>query len=332
MKTQQYDTPHITMQDPPSGRTTVSPALYSTVVKLVAAREGSIPATQGQLAHGAFFAIVKSVDPALADALHAGNSRKPFTISPLQGVGQAHNGQVRIRRGQEVWLRFTVLGSDLFTIFIHHFLKPSSFQVEGWGVGQSTDAKSCASLPALYLGQVDFTISEILTTPGSHPWAGHTRPDDLWQAWHAVSPPDLARKITIEFASPTVFSRGSRNGLGKIMDPFPSPAMFFGSLVAMWNEHLPLALDKQTIRSYAEETVVVGEYSMQSRMFRYWQQPQIGAVGKVTYLLKDQRHHELIRVLNLLADFAFYSGVGYKTTMGMGQVRRIDGSMGSGGR
>jgi CRISPR-associated endoribonuclease Cas6 len=323
LKTEQYDTPHITTQDPPSGRTTAS--LYSTVVKLIAAREGTIPATQGQLAHGAFFAIVKSVDPALADALHAGNSRKPFTISPLQGVNQAHNGQVRIRRGQEVWLRFTLLSSDLFTIFIRHFLTPSFFQVEGWAGGQT-------SLPVLYLGQVDFTISEILTTPGSHPWAGHTGPDDLWQAWHAVQPPDLARKITIEFASPTVFSRGSRNGLGKIMDPFPSPAMFFGSLVAMWNEHLPLALDKQTIRSYAEETVVVGEYSMQSRMFRYWKQPQIGAVGKVTYLLKDQRHHELIRALNMLADFAFYSGVGYKTTMGMGQVRRIDGPMGSDGR
>ncbi|MEZ4642602.1 MAG: CRISPR system precrRNA processing endoribonuclease RAMP protein Cas6 [Chloroflexota bacterium] len=27
-------------------------------------------------------------------------------------------------------------------------------------------------------------------------------------------------------------------------------------------------------------------------------------------------------VLNLLADFAFYSGVGYQTTVGLGQVRR----------
>jgi CRISPR/Cas system endoribonuclease Cas6 (RAMP superfamily) len=29
-----------------------------------------------------------------------------------------------------------------------------------------------------------------------------------------------------------------------------------------------------------------------------------------------------VRTLNLLADFAFYSGIGSKTTMGMGQARR----------
>jgi CRISPR-associated endoribonuclease Cas6 len=107
------------------------------------------------------------------------------------------------------------------------------------------------------------------------------------------------------------------------MDPFPSPAMLFGSLAAAWNEHLPMSLDKQAIRAYAEETVVVGLYRLESRMFRYWGQPQIGATGVITYLLQDRQNQELGRALNLLADFAFYSGVGYKTTMGMGQVRRF---------
>ncbi|MFQ6082336.1 MAG: CRISPR system precrRNA processing endoribonuclease RAMP protein Cas6 [Candidatus Aminicenantia bacterium] len=27
--------------------------------------------------------------------------------------------------------------------------------------------------------------------------------------------------------------------------------------------------------------------------------------------------------MNALSDFVFYSGVGYKTTMGLGQVRRV---------
>ena len=31
---------------------------------------------------------------------------------------------------------------------------------------------------------------------------------------------------------------------------------------------------------------------------------------------------EMLRLVNLLADFAFYCGTGYKTTMGMGQTRR----------
>jgi CRISPR-associated endoribonuclease Cas6 len=48
-------------------------------------------------------------------------------------------------------------------------------------------------------------------------------------------------------------------------------------------------------------------------------------VGRVTYHLKDRQNWEMHRQLNLLADFAFYSGVGAKTAMGMGQVRRIEG-------
>ena len=34
---------------------------------------------------------------------------------------------------------------------------------------------------------------------------------------------------------------------------------------------------------------------------------------------------EMLRWVNLLTDFAFYCGTGYKTTMGMGQTRREGG-------
>jgi CRISPR/Cas system endoribonuclease Cas6 (RAMP superfamily) len=71
--------------------------------------------------------------------------------------------------------------------------------------------------------------------------------------------------------------------------------MLFGSLAATWNEHLPVPLDKQGIRAYAEETVVIGLYRLESRMFRYWGQPQIGATGVITYLLQNRQNQELGR-------------------------------------
>ncbi len=290
-----------------------NPTLYSSVVKLVATANGFIPATQGRLAHAAFLDLIRAVDPALAKALHASNQRKPFTVSPLQGLDQAREGQVKIKAGQEVSLRFTLLGSDLFATFTRFLLSPRSLVGRGAG-GEG---------PNLRLGELEFTISEVLTTPGSHPWAGYTSLGELCRRWQNGPLAESAWQISLELASPTVFSRGSREGLGKQMDPFPSPGMLFGSLAAAWNEHLPLPLDKQAIRTYAEETVVVGLYRLESRMFRYWGQPQIGATGVITYLLQDRQNQELGRALNLLADFVFYSGVGYKTTMGMGQVRRF---------
>jgi CRISPR/Cas system endoribonuclease Cas6 (RAMP superfamily) len=42
----------------------------------------------------------------------------------------------------------------------------------------------------------------------------------------------------------------------------------------------------------------------------------------VTFEVLDKEATEMIRYLNCLADLAFYTGVGSKTTMGMGQVAR----------
>ena len=47
-----------------------------------------------------------------------------------------------------------------------------------------------------------------------------------------------------------------------------------------------------------------------------------GGFGDVTFEALDN-HAVHLRTLNLLANFAFYSGVGSKTTMGMGQARRL---------
>lgn len=293
------------------------PTLYATVIKLTAAREGSLPATQGRLAQAAFLDIVQAVDPALSAALHAKNQRRPYTISPLQGLPRPRGKQIALPRGQQVWLRVTQLHSRLFTTLTQYFL----------------GRVDLGRLPTIRLGTLDFAVSEMLTTPGSHRWAGFTTLAALLHLWQEASLDKTAQRIRVEFASPTVFSRSSnKDGMGKFMETLPYPAMFFGSVAARWNELVagsegqvvePLAFETKTIREYAEETVVVGQYRLNSQMSRYWGNPQIGVMGTVTYLLKDKANQPLIRALNLLADFAFYSGVGAKTAMGMGMVRRI---------
>jgi CRISPR-associated endoribonuclease Cas6 len=46
----------------------------------------------------------------------------------------------------------------------------------------------------------------------------------------------------------------------------------------------------------------------------------IGFKGRVTYTYPRQIDAPTRQALNALADFGFFAGVGYKTTMGMGQV------------
>jgi CRISPR-associated endoribonuclease Cas6 len=50
----------------------------------------------------------------------------------------------------------------------------------------------------------------------------------------------------------------------------------------------------------------------------------IGCVGEVNYRILGEASPELVKHVNVLADFALYSGVGRKTPMGMGMLRRLN--------
>jgi CRISPR/Cas system endoribonuclease Cas6 (RAMP superfamily) len=49
----------------------------------------------------------------------------------------------------------------------------------------------------------------------------------------------------------------------------------------------------------------------------------LGFKGKIEYRLLEKCAPHFCRAVNALANFASYSDVGTKTTMGMGQTRRI---------
>ncbi len=272
--------------------------LYSIVVTLLPTAEATVRATMGAQVHAAFLDTVQEADPALADMLHAGGqAQRPFTVSPLRGLPRAREGQIALSPERPCWLRFTVLRPAVAERFMDRFLR--------------------ADRPALRIGRAELLIREILVTPGRHPWAGYAR-------WEDLTDGAAAEEVTLEFVTPTAFSFG-RRGWGRKVVVLPLPDLVFGSLARSWNAWAPagLRLDREVLRAYLENDVVVKEIGrLETRMLRYSRAPQIGFVGRVTYGLMGTdagpRRH-----LTTLADYAFYAGVGYKTTMGMGQVRRV---------
>ncbi len=281
--------------------------LYSTVLKLSPLTAGRLPATVGRLAQAAFLDLIRSIDPNLSAALHVENQRRPYTVSPLRQTGRLRNGQFTVQAGQPVWLRCTLLTDQLFATFSQFLLNPPRGQ-----------------LPGLQLGEVPLAITEMLTTPGSDEWAGYTSLSDLLNRWQ--QPDDSSHTIGLNFASGVVFSRNSdKAGMGKFMEFFPTPEMFFGSVEARWREltNLPSPMTNKELREYARETVVVSQFDMKTTLGHYWGKPQIAGVGTITYELRHTANREMVGFFNLLADFAFYSGVGAKTALGLGQVRRI---------
>ncbi|GAB4155974.1 MAG: hypothetical protein Fur0021_23830 [Candidatus Promineifilaceae bacterium] len=278
-----------------------SPDLYALMIRLTAGISATLHATQGHLAHAAFLDILRQADPDLSHALHTAAKRKPFTISPLQGFGYGQNGQLHLRAGQEGWLRITLLDSALFHTFIQYFLHPQN-------------------RPIIQLQHIPFQVSEILSTPGSHPLAGYNSFDNLFHHWaeKPLTPQDLS--ITLHFRSPTAFSR---RGLDhRAMHVLPDPYFVFGELARYWDTYTGHEI-MEDCQNFAAESVVVARHEIATHIYQFGPHVrQVGFAGTVTFEIKDKTETALIQHLNRLADLAFYTGLGYKTTMGMGQVVR----------
>ena len=273
--------------------------LNAIVVNLIATHDGRVPLTQGALAHAAFLDLVHAADPDLADRLHDSGARQPFTLSPLRDLPGAHPDEdcYRLRAGHRASLRLTLLDPDLFMAFLRRLL------------AAGPDLR-------LRIGDVTFAVESAIGAPGSHVWAGYTTAGELRE--RAGAEP----RIRLFFASPTAINLGQKDAAKQRMILIPAPRFIFGALRGTWNrstgDEIPLAFE-----TWVDDFVFVREVrNWQTAVYQLKRGVHPGGFGDVTFEALD--HHAVhLRTLNLLADFAFYSGIGSKTTMGMGQARRL---------
>ena len=273
-------------------------SLYSLVLLLTPVRPVSVGATVGHQVHAAFLHTVRAVAPDLAEALHAQGRARPFTVSPLQGVPRARDGRVLLSPEHTYWLRLSLLDAALYAHLVDFFVYLTHH-------------------PLLRLGNGELFVREIVTTPEAHPWAGAV-------TWAALCETERRSRLGLHFVTPTAFSLGTRSW-GKQTLPLPLPELVFSSLARTWNLWAPpeLHVDRIAVERFAREGVVVaGMRDVQTRMLQFKRSPQVGFVGRVFYDIKDP-DEEMGRLFNVLAEFAFYAGVGMKRTMGMGMVRRL---------
>ncbi len=273
--------------------------LNALVVHLVAVDEGRVPLTQGALAHAAFLDLLRVADPGLAGQLHDQRTRKPFTLSPLQGLPGPTNGSgYWLRPGAHAALRLTLLDPLLFRAFLARLLQGGP------------DLR-------LRLGDVTFAVEGAVGTPGSDPWAGYATAGGLRSAAGA------APQVRMQFASPTAINWSAQGAADRRMILIPWPQAVFAALRGAWTAHTGDEIPPE-FEKWVEGFVVVREVlRWQTGVFRLKNgAPAPGGFGEVVFEALDGPT-EHVQTLNLLADFAFYSGVGSKTTMGMGQVRRV---------
>lgn len=272
--------------------------LTSTVVRLRAKQDGWLPHAMGEYGHAAFLSLIREVAPDLSRALHDAGDRQPYAVSPLVGGKRERRG-VHVRAGGDYWMRFTMLDPALYSVFSRYFAESASFEL------------------SLTLGEIEFVIEELTTSPQAEGWSGYTTFSDL------LAKAGADTIVSLQFLSLTAFSLGEVEGSGPRFNIFPEPALVFDSLLRRWNQFADQPLGEPLEwQEWVGKHVVVRRYRTESDLWQFKRHPQIGFVGNCTYEVKGDYLTE-IRQFNALADFAFFAGVGCKTTMGMGQCRRM---------
>ncbi len=118
--------------------------------------------------------------------------------------------------------------------------------------------------------------------------------------------------ITLEFITPTSFRQRGTQIL------FPLPEYVLGSLGQRWNDHGPIQLPPDLGLSQ----ILVSRHRIHTQLLHFNRYKIVGFTGICSYQVQRKSPDFVPWLLSVLADFGKFAGVGYKTTMGMGVIRR----------
>lgn len=265
--------------------------LYSALLELQALHNAQVPVTMGHQVHAMFLHLVSRADRAYSDRLHNEPGYRPFTLSPLRG-GTVRGQHVSLSADQTYQIRVTLLDGG----YLWHCL--------------STLLLEDGPTP-VQIGDASFLFTRLLSTPGADPtgWAGRT-------TWQELARLPTRSLLPLIFASPTAF-----NMSGNYFALVPEPPFVWESLLRTWNRYAPahLVREKQVLRDVLMWGITVTDCDLSTHTLHFPTYTQKGFTGTCTYALQEE--DEQTACLAQLAAFARFAGVGYKTTMGMGQVR-----------
>ncbi len=269
--------------------------LYSVILRLHALREAVIPVTQGYQAYATVLRLLQGSSPALTASLHDDAAAKPFTVSPLQGGQRQGIGGLHLAEGDPCWVRITCLQDGPFCALLDAVLRLTQ--------GAALDLAGCP-----------LALEGLDTVPGANPLIACASFEALLEG--ATS----QRELSLAFLSPTAFRSGGRRNV-----LFPEPRLLFNSYLARWQGYSPIKLD-DGLTALVEKGTRISQYKLETRILHFGTYQEIGFEGRCSIEIAEEVSEDTVRCLNALADFAFYSGTGAKTTMGLGQTRRLSGA------
>ncbi len=180
------------------------------------------------------------------------------------------------------WLRVTLLSEALYAGF-----SPRLYLLAG---------------DRLRFGTLEARVRAVLHD--GHPWAGLTTYPRLFQG-------QVENDYPLRFVSPTFFKRKGNHY------PLPEPKLVFRSLYERFKAYAPIKPPEEFPELFGR--ITLRKANLRTRPVEH-DTRGVGIVGEAVYHLPNASEDEA-RWLTALWRFAFFAGVGAKTTLGFGQVK-----------
>lgn len=283
--------------------------LRSILISLTAESSYPILGTLGRPVQAWFLTQITRSNPTLASRLHDEHGLKPYTVSTLL---DSHSRPLRagfwVQPGELCWIRITSLNEELSDLIETKLIKKISNQ--------------------LTIHKMNFRVDNVATKRTEHEWAGSTTYPEIAQDAALTS---AENQVRMEFVSPTAFRN---NGLDICL---PASGQVFRSLWEKWNTFAPEPMQVHDLwPQFANDCILVDELSaVNSTRWDFSEgsgRTATGFTGTVGFYLAPKSKIKpqwqeawdgANVVLQSLAKFSFYSGVGHHTTVGMGQARLL---------
>jgi len=281
--------------------------LRSLLISLTAESSYPILGPLGRPVQAWFLGQLTRSHAALASRLHDEQGLKPYTVSTLLDErGRPLRAGGWLEPGQSCYLRITSLNEEL---------------------SDALEKKIVRHIPKqLTLYKMDFRVDEVFSTRSQHELAGESSFSEIAQD---VAIASSGTRVRMEFTSPTAFRN---NGLDVCV---PSSGQIFRSLWEKWNAFAPEPMQVHEFwPQFVNDCILIDELTAVNTTHWEFAEGSRGAAtgftGTVGFTLspkskikKDWQQYwdGAATVMQSLANFSFYCGVGHHTTIGMGQSK-----------